>query len=77
MAEDNKNEGEGSRTAAHTYNEATRAFIRKGEVAERAEEAKQAVEGNEAEPLAEAESAGRAHAKEEDPNLRRDYAKPD
>lgn len=77
MAQDKKNEGEGSRTAAGAYNQATRDFIRKDEVGERAAEARRAIEGDEAESLAEADQAGRKRAREEDPNLRRDYGKPD
>jgi len=56
------NEGEGSRTAAKQYNEATRKFVESGKVDKAAKEAEQAIEGDEAEELKRAEDEGRAHA---------------
>lgn len=75
MAEDRKNEGEGSRTAARRYNEAQREFADTGQVEEKAKEAKKAREGSERNELERAEQVGKEHAKEEDPSLKRDYSK--
>ena len=57
-----QNEGEGSRTAARQYNEATRKFVESGKVDKAAKDAEQAIEGEEAEELKRAEDEGRAHA---------------
>ncbi len=57
-----KNEGEGNRTAAKQYNEATRKFVESGKVDKAAKDAEQAIEGAEAEELKRAEDEGRAHA---------------
>jgi hypothetical protein len=57
-----ENEGEGSRTAAKQYNEATRKFVESGKVDKAAKDAEQAIEGEEAEELKRAEDEGRAHA---------------
>jgi hypothetical protein len=56
------NEGEGNRTAAKQYNEATRKFVESGKVDKAAKDAEQAIEGDEAEELKRAEDEGRAHA---------------
>ncbi len=56
------NEGEGSRTAAKQYNEATRKFVESGKVDKAAKDAEQAIEGDEAEELKRAEDEGRSHA---------------
>jgi len=66
------NEGEGNRTAARQYNEATREFVQSGKVDRQAEDARRAVEGKEREELERAEASGRERMKEEDPNVRRD-----
>ncbi|MFZ3178836.1 hypothetical protein [Methylocystis hirsuta] len=57
-----QNEGEGSRTAAKQYNEATRKFVESGKVDKAAKDAERAIEGDEAEELKRAEDEGRAHA---------------
>lgn len=57
-----QNEGEGSRTAAKQYNEATRKFVESGKVDKAAKDAERAIEGDEAEALKRAEDEGRAHA---------------
>ncbi|MBG0794603.1 hypothetical protein IYY11_14705 [Methylocystis sp. H62] len=57
-----QNEGEGSRTAAKQYNDATRKFVESGKVDKAAKDAEQAIEGDEAEELKRAEDEGRAHA---------------
>ncbi|PWB91917.1 hypothetical protein C5688_02605 [Methylocystis sp. MitZ-2018] len=57
-----QNEGEGSRTAAKQYNDATRKFVESGKVDKAAKDAEQAIEGDEAEELKRAEDEGRSHA---------------
>jgi len=57
-----QNEGEGSRSAAKQYNEATRKFVESGKVDKAAKDAERAIEGEEAEELKRAEDEGRAHA---------------
>jgi hypothetical protein len=66
MADDNRNEGEGSRTAARQYNEGVQSHIRKGNVDKEAHDAAKAVEGSEGEDLRQAEETGKSHAKEKD-----------
>ncbi len=58
-----KNEGEGSRTAAKQYNDATKKFVESGKVERAAKDAERAIEGDEAEELKRAEEKGRSHAK--------------
>ena len=64
------NEGEGSRTAAHHYNEAQQAFAKSGKVEEKAREARDALDGPEGEQLKRAEEAGKSHAAGEDPAVK-------
>jgi hypothetical protein len=52
-------EGEGSRTAAHHYEEGLKASIARGETGALAEEARRALDGSEAAALGQAESAAR------------------
>jgi len=66
-----ENEGEGNRTAAREYNQATEAFAKSGKVAEAAATAKKAVDGPEGASLKRAEAEGKAHAKGEDPALKK------
>ncbi|HSO43125.1 MAG: hypothetical protein ACXW25_01515 [Rhodospirillales bacterium] len=66
------NQGEGNREAAKAYNEETQRFVKAGKVEKSAADAKAAVEGEEKAELEEAEKIGRAHAKEFDPNVKRD-----
>jgi hypothetical protein len=54
------NEGEGNRTAARRYDEATRRYIAEGHGPSAAEEAERALDGKEGEELREAERIGRA-----------------
>lgn len=77
MADDatKRNEGEGSRTAARKFNKDENEFAKSGKVDKAAEDAKKAVEGTEGDKLREAEKEGRAHAKETDPAVKRDYDK--
>ena len=81
MAEEKmKNEGEGSRTAAATYNEKTRRFVENEDVEAKAEEAADALDSHEGgelrkaehELMARVEEKGRSRAKEEDPQVHRD-----
>ncbi|MGE4063006.1 MAG: hypothetical protein AB7E79_06520 [Rhodospirillaceae bacterium] len=59
----NRNEGEGSRTAAKQYNDATEKFAKSGRVEPAAKEAERAVDGDEAGELARAEKEGKDRAK--------------
>jgi hypothetical protein len=53
------NEGEGSRSAARRYNEATEAYVKSGRSEQAAQEAEAAVDGPEGEALRAAEEVGR------------------
>ena len=66
-----KNEGEGNRTAAREYNEATKRFTQSGRVEESGKKAKQAIEGGEKAELERAEKAGKSKIREEDPAIER------
>jgi uncharacterized protein (TIGR02284 family) len=66
-----RNEGEGNKTAAKEYNEATTKFAHSGKVDKQAEAAARAREGSERKDLDRAEQAGKSHAKDEDPQLHR------
>jgi hypothetical protein len=59
-----KNEGEGNRTAARQYNKDQQEFIKSGKVDSAAQEAKRAVEGKEGDKLRQAERSGRSKARE-------------
>jgi hypothetical protein len=61
-----RNEGEGNKTAAREYNKETTQFAQSGQVEGKAREAKQALEGKEADKLREAEREGKSHAHGED-----------
>jgi hypothetical protein len=83
MTEDRKktggawpNEGEGSRSGARAYDEASEKFAKSGKVDEKAREARQAVDGPEGKELERAEAEGKRHAKGEDPALSRKGAAP-
>jgi hypothetical protein len=52
-------EGEGSYTATHNYDEGVERSVQRGDTASLAEEAKQALEGEEGDALREAERKGR------------------
>ena len=66
-----KNEGEGNRTAAREYNEATKRFTKSGRVEESGKQAKKAVEGREKAELERAEKIGKSKMREEDPAIER------
>lgn len=63
-----KNQGEGDREAARHYEEKTKDFVESGKVRPAAERAKDDPE---------AERAGQERAKEFDPDVHRDYDKPE
>lgn len=63
-----KNQGEGDREAARHYDEKTRRFVESGRVDEAAERATEDPE---------AERKGKERAKEYDPEVHRDYKKPE
>ncbi len=67
MTCENRNEGEGNRTAAKEYNERTKQFVEA-----KAKEAAAALDRTEGEDLRQAEAECRAHAHEEDPEVRRE-----
>jgi hypothetical protein len=67
------NQGEGNREAAHEYNEEQQEFVEKGRVEKAAEQAKKAVDSEEGKDLERAERKGKDHAKDVDPNVKRDY----
>lgn len=67
----NQNEGEGSRTAARQYNDATERFAKSGRVQESGERARKAVEGGEKAELEQAERVGKSKMREEDPAIER------
>lgn len=70
-----RNEGEGNRTAARQYNADQKKFAESGQAAIAAEEARKAVEGPEGDELRRAEEKGRAKARETDSAVTRDYQK--
>ena len=72
MPAQGKNQGEGDREAARRYNEDQRQFVQSGKVDAAAEQAK----GQDPAEAAAAEKAGKARAKEFDPEEARDYRKP-
>lgn len=61
-----RNEGEGNRTAARNYNQATEDFVKSGKVDEKARAATRMTDKERQESEA-AEHAGKARAREEDP----------
>ncbi|HEY1794993.1 MAG TPA: hypothetical protein VGG57_02620 [Stellaceae bacterium] len=71
--EQQRNEGEGNRTAAREYNEAQRRFVESGKVGEKAREAERAMDGPERRDLEHAELIGKRHAAKEDPEVKRKY----
>lgn len=63
-----KNQGEGDRESAREYNERTREFVESGKVDEAARDTREDLD---------AERKGRERAKELDPEVHRDYSKPE
>jgi len=66
------NQGEGNREAAREYNEQQHQYVKRGNVKEDAHKAKKAVESAEKQDLKKAEEDGKSHAKDFDPNVKRD-----
>ena len=64
-----RNEGEGSRTAARAYNKQARQFVKSGRVAKAAKHAAAAMDTPERSALRAAEKKGKAAARGEDPKL--------
>ena len=62
-ADSGQNEGEGSRTAARSYNRKTERFAKSGKVEEKAREAQEALDGREGEALNRAEAVGKSKAR--------------
>jgi len=71
MNDKQRNEGEGNRTAARAYNQATEKFAKSGRVKQQAEKAKAAIDSAEKAELDRAERVGRSKAKGEDPAIKR------
>ena len=65
MAEKQRNEGEGNRTADKQYVEATKQFIKSGKVQPAAKEAERSMDSSEAEELKKAEEEGKQRARGE------------
>lgn len=68
---DQRNEGEGNKTAARQYNEAQRRFAESGKVEEKAREAEKSLQGREKGELERAEAIGKRHMVAEDPEITR------
>lgn len=66
MTGNTKNEGEGSRTAARDYKKDVEDFVEHEDVDAKAEEARDAIESDEAEELKKAEQEGKAKARTPD-----------
>jgi hypothetical protein len=69
-----RNEGEGNRTAAREYNEAQQRFVKSGKVDERAREAARDIDREATRrELEHAEAIGKRHVAGEDPQVKRRY----
>jgi hypothetical protein len=67
-----RNEGEGNRTAARQYNQAQQRFIKSGKVDEKAREAERSLDDKAIRrELEHAEAIGKSHAAGEDPEVKR------
>jgi hypothetical protein len=58
-----QNEGEGSRSAAHHYNDGVKATVESGKVEQKADEARKALDGAEGEELRRAEKEAKERSK--------------
>jgi hypothetical protein len=61
------NEGEGNKTAAREFNDAQQAFVKSGQVDEKARDAERALDGPESRELEEAKAIGKSHIAGKDP----------
>jgi hypothetical protein len=69
-----QNQGEGNRTAAREYNEAQQRFVRSGKVDQKAREAARDMDKDTIRrELEHAETIGRRHSANEDPEVKRRY----
>lgn len=59
----NRNEGEGSRSAAKAYNEAAHRFVESGKAPEAARDAERALSSSERDEMVAAEAKGKARAR--------------
>ena len=67
-----RNEGEGNRTAAREYNQAQQRFIKSGSVDQKAREAERDMRDRDIRrELEHAEAIGKRHIAEEDPQVKR------
>ena len=71
-----KNQGEGDRESADRYNKDLQRFVKTAQAKHAAREAVKAMDGPEGPELRKAEERGKARAKEEDPEEKRNYRKP-
>ena len=71
-----RNEGEGNRTAAREYNQAQQHFVKSGQVGEKAREAERDLaQDSIRRELEHAETVGRRHGADEDPEVRLSHRK--
>jgi hypothetical protein len=71
-----KNEGEGNRTAAREYNQAQQRFVQSGKVEDKARQAERDIRDKDIrQELEHAETVGKSHAAGEDPEVTRRYKK--
>lgn len=69
-----RNEGEGNRTAAREYNQAQQRFVKSGQVDEKAREAERDLDDEKIRrELEHAEAVGKRHIAKEDPEVKRRY----
>lgn len=68
MAQQQKNEGEGNKTAAREFNQAQTKFTQSGKVEPAAQKAKKAVDSSEGADLKKAEEEGRRHGYDAKPD---------
>lgn len=66
-----RNEGEGNKTAARAFNQAQKRFAESGKVEKAARDAEHALDTAEGRDLREAEREGKRHSHGEDPALKR------
>lgn len=72
-----KNQGEGNQEAARRYDEETAAFVKSGRVPAAAAEARRSLDTAEGAENEAAREEAASHAKEHDPEEKRDYRKPE
>lgn len=71
VIEDDKNEGEGNKSADRHYREGVARTVKSGQVETKAKEAERALAGAEGKGLRRAEEIGKKHSHGEDPALRK------